>query len=113
MYSTRPLGINIKDNDYDVADGFLRESINVQYRDGALRPIPERIISSINANGYSNVIFHKVSDEGQINVLAFKSAAPNENKLFWLGTIINGVYAAQTPVSIAVTKTAGMSFICK
>jgi len=111
MYSARPLGINIKDNDYDVADGFLRESINMQYRDGALRPIPERIISSIDVTGYSDIIFHKVSDEGQINVLAFKSAAPDANLLHWIGIITSGVYASQAPVSIAVTKTTGMSFV--
>ncbi len=111
MYSAKPLGINRKENDYDVADGFLLESINMQWRDGALRPVPERIISTINTSGYSNIILHKVSDENQINVLGFKTANPYINVLYWFGTITNGTYEAKvTPVGAFITKTAGMSF---
>lgn len=110
MYSAKPLGINIKDNDYDVQDGFLLESINKQWRDGAFRPVPERLISDIDTAGYSDIILHKVSDENQINVLGFKDAAPNINVLFWIGTITNGVYAAIAPVNANIIRTAGMSF---
>lgn len=110
MYSAKPLGINIKDNDYDVQDGFLLESINKQWRDGAFRPVPERIISDIDTTGYSDIILHKVSDENQINVLGFKDAAPNINVLYWIGTITNGVYASIVPVTAWITRTSGMSF---
>lgn len=110
MYSARPLGINIKENDYDVEDGFLRESINLQWRDGANRPVPERIISEIDVTGYSDIILHKVSDENQINVLGFKDAAPQKDLLYWIGTITNGVYASITPVTAWVSRTSEMTF---
>jgi hypothetical protein len=110
MYSAKPLGINIKDNDYDVSDGFLRESINMQWRDSAFRPVPERLISEIDTTGYSGIILHKVSDENQINVLGFKDDAPNKDVLYWFGTITDGVYASITPVTAWITRTSGMSF---
>jgi len=106
MYSTKPIGINTKDSDRNVADNFLLESINLQWRDGALRPIPERIVTDINCSGYSNIILHKVGDENQINVLGFNGS----NILYWFGTITNGAYAAITPVSLTLVKTSGMSF---
>jgi len=126
MYSTRPSGINIKDNDRTVADGFLQESINMQWRDGALRLLPERIVSTIDVSQYKNIILHKVSDENTVNVLGFKWFTPNylaKNLAFnlggdldaiqylhWFGTITDGVYAAITPVDLGLAKTDGMSF---
>lgn len=106
MYSVKPIGLNTKDNDRDVPDGSLLESINMQWRDGAFKPIPERIVSEINVSGYSNIILHKVGDENQINVLGFNSL----NALKWLGTITDGAYTAIAPVSISITKTTGLSF---
>ena len=106
MYSIKPLGINIKENDYEITDGFLRESINLQWRDGDFRPVPERLISTINVNGYSNIILHKVSDENQINVLGFNGS----NVLYWFGKIVDGTYSSITPVSLSLVKTTGMSF---
>lgn len=128
MYSVRPLGINIKDNDWDVPDGSLQESINMQWRDGSFKPIPERIISDIDASWYKSIIFHKVGDENQINVIGFYQGGTakylafdiadylagtvnGNNKLFWFGTILNGVYTPkETPFGIDVTRTTGMSF---
>ena len=72
MYRVRLKSIKTKNSDYGIEDGVLQESINLQWRDDALRPIPERLISDIDVTGYTNIIFHKVSDENQINVLAFK-----------------------------------------
>ena len=106
MYSTKPLGINTKENDYDVPDGFLRESINLQWRDGGFRPVAERLISEIDVSGYTNIIFHKVSDENQVNVLGFNGS----NILYWFGKIVDGVYSIFTPVNLSLTKTTGMSF---
>ena len=102
MYSVKPLGINIKENDYEVQDGFLRESINMQWRDGDFRPIPERLNSTIPTNVYSNIILHKVSDENQINVLGFNAS----NVLYWFGKLVNGVYESVTPSLLLLTKTA-------
>ena len=98
MYSINPLGINIKQNDRKVPDGFLQESINMQWRDGAYRPIPERLSASISdTSGKDEIILHKVSDEDQINVLMFDAGV-----LKWFGQIDNGVYTAK---SSAVTIT--------
>lgn len=110
MYKVKPLGINIKENDYEVPDGFLRESINLQWRDGDFRPVPERLISEIDASGYTKIILHKVSDENQINVLGFKTDAPNQNVLFWFGKIVDGTYSTVTPANLSLTRTTGISF---
>lgn len=127
MYSVKPLGINIKDNDRDVPDGSLQESINMQWRDGSFKIIPERLISDINAYQYDTIIFHKVGDENQVNVLGFNQygtakylafnladylagSLTGNKRLYWFGTILNGDYTPKTPVEIDVTKTDGMSF---
>lgn len=128
MYSVKPIGLNLKDNDRDVPDGSLLESINMQWRDGAFKPIPERIISEINASGYTNIILHKVGDENTINVLGFNSTPGSAtflaydlaeylggrviggNILEWFGTITNGVYATKTITQVNFVKTPGMSF---
>jgi hypothetical protein len=75
MYSVKPLGINIRQTDREVTDGFLQESINLQWRDGSYKPIPARILSDINTNLYGKIILHKVSDEDQINVLGFSRSS--------------------------------------
>jgi hypothetical protein len=129
MYSVKPIGINTKDNDRDVADGFLQESINMQWRDGAFKPIPERIISNIHGAGYNMIILHKVGDENQINVLGFNTIpivdgaisadlpawfgglTPSTKKLEWFGTILNGVYTENAVVvEIDIVKSPKMSF---
>lgn len=97
MYTVKPLGINIKQNDREVKDGFLQESINLQWRDGAYRPIPDRIYSQISSFGYEEIIMHKVSDEDKINVLMIS----NNGSLYWRGVIENGVYTEfQNPIPI-------------
>ena len=76
MYTTQPRGINIKQNDRDVPDGFLQESINLQWRDDAYRPIPDRLYSGIPEEltltipsvidvdcVFEKYILHKVEDE--------------------------------------------------
>jgi len=127
MYSVKPIGINIKDNDRDVLDGSLQESINMQWRDGAFKPIPERIVSAIHGAGYDKIILHKVADENQINVLGFNTigvggalgvdlpawlggSLPSTNKLEWFGTILDGVYTEIPAVEIQVTRTPKLSF---
>ena len=97
MYTVKPKGINIRDNERIVADGFLQESINLQWRDGAYRPIPERLDSGItDTAGKDEIILHKVSDEDKINVLMFDTGV-----LKWFGTIENGTYTAKvTPETI-------------
>lgn len=126
MYSAKPLGINIKDNDRSVPDEYLQECINMQIRDGSFRPIPERIISDINVAQYKHIILHKVSDENTINVLGFKWFTPNylakniafnlggtldaTQYLYWFGTITDGVYAEITPVNLGLAYTPGMSY---
>lgn len=130
MYSVKPLGLNLKSSDRDIKDGFLQESINLQWRDNALRPIPERLISDIDTTGYSNIIAHKVSDENQINVLGFQlgsssigsdlafdlseflgGGASQSGYLYWIGKIVDGVYTAITPIAIPqIINTDGMSF---
>jgi len=128
MYSVKPIGINIKDNDRDVPDGSLLESINMQWRDGAFKPIPERIVSEINASGYRTIILHKVGDENQINVLGFNQGASSGsflafdlagyfggeatggNILEWFGTITDGVYHSKTVTQMQFVKTPGMTF---
>lgn len=129
MYSVKPIGIDIKNNDRDCLDGSLQESINMQWRDGAFKPIPERLVSDIDTTGYNHIILHKVSDENTINVLGFNSGesdgmflafdlasflgghADGDNMLDWFGTITDGVYAAKgTVVHIAFARTTGMSF---
>ena len=107
MYSVKPIGINTKDNDRDVPDGSLLESINMQWRDGSFKPIPERIVTAINVLGYTNILLHKVGDENTINCLGFNAA----NSLVWFGTITDGVYAPiAVVVPMAFTKSQGMSF---
>jgi len=64
MYTVKPKGINIRQIDRDVEDGFLQESINLQWRDGSYKPIPERLSSEISdTSGKDEIIMHKVSDE--------------------------------------------------
>lgn len=96
-YTVKPKGINIKDNERTVEDGFLQESINLQWRDGAYRPIPERLSSGItNTSGKDKIILHKVSDEDKANVLMFDTGV-----LKWFGTIENGTYTEKiTPETI-------------
>lgn len=128
MYSVKPIGINLKDNDRDAPDGSLQESINMQWRDGAFKPIPERIISEIDAYGYVNIIFHKVSDENTINVLGFNKGYvsnaflafnlggylggtnSSDGTLEWFGTITDGVFTTKPTVQIPFILTNGMSF---
>lgn len=127
MYSVKPIGINTKDNDRDVPDGFLQESINMQWRDGAFKPMPERIVSEISAPGYSNIILHKVGDENRINVIGFNENASSAflafdvggylggnalggNVFTWFGTIVDGVYQTKTATQIPFVSTPGMSF---
>lgn len=126
MYKVQPLGINTKDNDRNAKDGFLEKSINLQMRDGSMRPIPERLVSEINASEHSNIILHKVSDENQINVLGYRTQTPiylasdlssymggtpiEFGNLEWFGKIVDGVYSTITPVDLGVTRTDGLSF---
>ena len=109
MYKVKPKGINIKDNERIVPDGFLQESINLQWKDGTYRPIPERLRSGIDINpSKSNYILHKVSDEDKINVLGFITGT-----LRWFGTIEDGVYIAGSsdPIGIPdVTDFDSLSF---
>ena len=94
MYIVKPKGINIRQNERDVADGFLQESINLQWRDGAYRPIPDRLYSGIDlfilGSTYRHIILHKVSDEDKINVLGF--SYPSSSFLYWIGVIEDGEY---------------------
>jgi hypothetical protein len=107
MYSVKPIGINTKNNDSDVPDGSLLESINMQWREGSFSPIPERIITEINVSGYTNIILHKVGDENTINCLGFDI----ENTLIWFGTITDGVYTEKAiVVNLEFAKRPGMSF---
>ena len=128
MYSVKPIGLNLKDNDRDVPDGSLLESINMQWRDGAFKPIPERIISEINTTGYTNIILHKVGDENTINVIGFNAypgtqtflafdlagylggVVTNGYILEWFGVIKDGVYESKTITQIPFVRTPGMSF---
>lgn len=127
MYSARPLGINTRQNDRDVDDGFLQESINLQERDGVFKIIPNRLLTDINTSLYGNIILHKVGDEDQINVLGFSRSSYGflaedlgaylgggedtlNGDLTWFGTIIDGLYMPKSPVIIAVKRTAGMSW---
>ena len=71
MYSIKPEGINVRMNDHEVPDSYLLESINLQKRDGSYKPIPKRILTSINTTLYGKTILHKVGDANQINVLGF------------------------------------------
>lgn len=103
----KPLGINIKDSDYDVADGAMEKLINWQYRDGALRPLPDRLETSIDVSGYHDIIMHKVGDEDQVNVLG----ADGLDDLFWIGKIVNGVYSAITPVLLGFKYLSGSSYV--
>lgn len=98
MYIVKPKGINTRQTERDVADGFLQESINLQWRDGAYRPIPERLPSGIlKGNNVQEIILHKVDDEDNINVLKFFNGY-----LYWYGTISNGIYDEfLVPISIA------------
>nr|WP_319265311.1 hypothetical protein [uncultured Draconibacterium sp.] len=129
MYRIAPIGLNLKPNDRDVKDGFLQESINLQWRNDSFKPIPERVLYDINIDGYSEIIFHKVGDENTINVLGFKDGGTS-NSLFlafdladylayqensswaleWLGTITDGEYQSRAAIQIPVFFTPGMSF---
>jgi len=75
MYSVKPLGINTRQNDRDVRDGSLLESINMQKRDGTLKIIPNRVFTDINTTLYGKIILHKVGNENQINVLGFSRSS--------------------------------------
>jgi len=127
MESITLLGLNTKVNDRDVKDGSLKENINLQWRDGSIKPVPNRLISDIDIGGHTKIIFHKVGDENQINVLGFNTLASNwlaadlaewlggvedvNGSLEWFGTITNGIYAVKvTPLVVALPKTPGMSF---
>lgn len=128
MYNVTPLGINTKDNDRNVKDGFLQESINLQRRDGTLSPLPERLYSGVDTVGYTNIILHKVGDENKINVLGFKISEGEPTylafdlagwlggtigiagELEWYGTITDGIYTGQVPVGLDIQKTPGLSF---
>lgn len=110
MYTVRPKGINIKDNERNVPDGFLQESINLQWKDGSYMPIPERLSTDIPINpSTSNIIMHKVSDEDQINVLTIGTSGV----LQWYGKIVDGVYSS-SPVVITgfptITDIDSLSF---
>lgn len=125
----KPIGLNLKKNDRVVEDGFLRECVNLQWRDGSFKPIPERLLTSIDASMYSDVIGHKVADEDRINLLGFYNGdggnpflaqnvaewlggagAVYGTGLTWFGSIVNGVYyPLVNPVSIDVEKTPGMT----
>ena len=129
MYRIRPKGINIKSNDRDVKDGFLQESINLQWRNDSFKPIPNRLLHDINVTGYSDLIFHKVGDENQINVIGIKTNV-NADSLFlsfdlagflaggstegtileWFGKIVDGVYQSKTVTQIPMALTPGVSF---
>ena len=99
MYQVNLRGINTKQNDRDVDDGFLQESINLQWRDGAYRPIPKRLAYTMTGTAFAKeIIMHKVSDEDKINVLMLGS----DGILAWYGTIENGVYTAK-PSAVVVT----------
>jgi hypothetical protein len=112
MYRVRPKGINIKDNERDVPDGFLQESINLQWKDGSYRPIPERLeMISVNQPVLQDkIILHKVSDEDQVNVLAIG----DDGKLIYYAKIIDGEFVAHTPEFINtfpnVTDIDSLSF---
>ena len=128
MYSVTPLGINTRQTDKEVLDGFLKECINLQRRDGSFKPIPNRLLSDINTTLYGKIILHKVTDENQINVLGFTRTGYGylaedlsaylgggedtlNGNLTWFGTILDGVYTANsTPQILPVIRTAGMSW---
>jgi hypothetical protein len=91
MYRVQPKGINIRENERNVLDGFLQESINLQWKDGAFRPIPERLYSGISDNPVlmgQKIIAHKVSDEDQVNILTIGASGT----LVWYGKIVDGEY---------------------
>jgi hypothetical protein len=99
MYQVKPLGLNTKQSDRDVADGSLQESINMQWREGAFRPIPNRL--TYNTGGgvaINDIIYHKIGDENIINELVLFSTGI----VSWRGVITDGIYAAKSP---AVTIT--------
>lgn len=110
MQRIKPIGLNLRKTDYEIEDGFLQECINLQWRDNALRPIPNRIETNINTAGSEGVIMHKIGDENTVNVLAFATVTGN---LEWIGTITDGVYTAKLlPYTISgVNKTSGMSYV--
>lgn len=102
-----PLGINIKDTDYNIVDGAMEKLINWHWRDGALRPLPERLESGIDVSGYHDIIMHKVGDEDQVNVLGYDVGGD----LVWFGKIINNSYSALvTPVQVGVQYSTGVSY---
>jgi len=128
MYRVKPSGINTRHTDRDVFDGFLQECVNLQKRDGSMKPIPNRLLSDINTTLYGKIILHKVADEDQINVLGFSRSQYGflaedlsaylgggedtlNGNLTWFGTITNGTYSAKTsPQVLTVIRTAGMSW---
>ncbi len=86
----KPIGLNLKKNDRVVEDGFLRECVNLQWRDGSFKPIPERLLTSIDASMYSDIVGHKVADEDRINLLGFYNGDGDnpflaQNVAEWLG----------------------------
>jgi len=129
MYKVKLKGIDIKHSDYEVPDGFLQKSINLQWRNESFKPIPERLLYNINIGNYSELIFHKVGDENRINVFGFrKNIDPTSmflafdlsgflaggltegSVLEWFGSIVDGNFIPQTTVQIPIVMTPGMSF---
>ena len=128
MYSIKPEGINVRMNDHEVPDPYLLESINLQKRDGSYKPIPKRVLTSINTTLYGKTILHKVGDANQINVLGFTRTLTGflsedlsaylgggedtvGGELVWYGTIIDGVYTEKTtPEYLGVSRTPGLSW---
>lgn len=85
MYKVEPKGINIKDNDRNVPDGFFQECINLQQKDGTFKPIPARTTSGL-PRGYGKYIMHKVGDEDRVNVLE----ATTDGNLYYGFYILDG-----------------------
>lgn len=110
MQRIKPIGLNLRKTDYEIEDGFLQESINLQWRDNALRPIPQRIETNISVHGLHSTIMHKVGDENTVNVLAFSALS---GSLLWIGVITDGVYVAKSSPSVisGVVYTLGMSYV--
>lgn len=110
MQRVKPIGLNLRKTDYEIEDGFLQECINLQWRDNALRPIPNRIETNIDITGKYKPIMHKIGDEDVVNVLAFSAITGN---LQWLGTITDGVYTQKVSPTVisSVNYSDGMSFV--
>ena len=104
-----PDSINLKMSDREVPDGMLQESINLQWRDGSIKPIPYRGVSDIDTTGYFDILTHKVADENIINVLGFSDV---DGRLYHFGTLTDGSYSSTTPslVSDGFVWSADLSF---